>query len=236
MTTSSSFLNLTLYNTGTDGAVPYYTFINDLAGTSASSNMQKIDKFAQNYSASLVTLQNKDAVITGSGVMSGTSASTVIHNDSTIYSDINYPGSYNEILVDKYGHITAGSYVPVDTTGSQIRVGSRQGGDANNWNVQGSASYVSGSSVEMQLGVGHIAWPGGFLGTSIVIAFSKSYVHNPIVFSTVLATTTSKPITTECTLISGSGFTLLAKYDDVVGSAPPFGNTTDVSWQAIGNV
>jgi len=63
MTTSSSFINLTLYNSGSsDQSGSFLTWTQNMSGSS-NSNMTKIDSFAGSTSASVVTLRSN---ITGS--------------------------------------------------------------------------------------------------------------------------------------------------------------------------
>ena len=51
--------------------------------------------------------------ISGSGIMSSTAGSSIIHNTSGITS-----GSYNKVIVDAYGHVTAGSQINYQTISS----------------------------------------------------------------------------------------------------------------------
>lgn len=55
------------------------------------------------------------SLMSGSGVMSDTTGSTIKHNASGIIS-----GSYNKVLVDTYGHITSGSIVAVPITATSV--------------------------------------------------------------------------------------------------------------------
>ena len=62
MTTTSSFLNLILYNSTTDQSGSFISWTNDVAGSS-NSNMTKIDSFSQEISGCVVSL---DSNISGS--------------------------------------------------------------------------------------------------------------------------------------------------------------------------
>ena len=62
MTTTSSFLNLILYNSTTDQSGSFVSWTNDVAGSS-NSNMTKIDSFSQEISGCVVSL---DSDISGS--------------------------------------------------------------------------------------------------------------------------------------------------------------------------
>ena len=57
MTTTSSFLNLTLYNGTTDQSGSFITWTNDMTGSS-NSNMIKIDNFSQEISACAISLNS----------------------------------------------------------------------------------------------------------------------------------------------------------------------------------
>jgi len=57
MTTTSSFLNLILYNSTTDQSGSFISWTNDVAGSS-NSNMTKIDSFSQEISGCVVTLNS----------------------------------------------------------------------------------------------------------------------------------------------------------------------------------
>jgi hypothetical protein len=58
MPTPTTFLGLDTYNSTTDGSALFLAFREGVAGTATSSNMNKIDVFAQNISASVVALQS----------------------------------------------------------------------------------------------------------------------------------------------------------------------------------
>jgi len=58
MPTPTSFLGLNTFNNTTDGSALFQTFRGDVAGTVSTSNMNKLDTFAQNISASVVALQS----------------------------------------------------------------------------------------------------------------------------------------------------------------------------------
>jgi hypothetical protein len=62
MTTTSSFLNLILYNSTTDQSGSFISWTNDITGSS-NSNMTKIDSFSQEISGCVVSL---DSDISGS--------------------------------------------------------------------------------------------------------------------------------------------------------------------------
>jgi len=57
MTTTSSFLNLTLYNGTTDQSGSFISWTNDMTGSS-NSNMIKIDNFSQEISACAISLNS----------------------------------------------------------------------------------------------------------------------------------------------------------------------------------
>ena len=57
MTTTSSFLNLTLYNGTTDQSGSFISWVNDMTGSS-NSNITKIDSFSQEISACTISLNS----------------------------------------------------------------------------------------------------------------------------------------------------------------------------------
>lgn len=63
MTTNTTFLNLKTYAATTDGSALFQTFRGDIAGTAVSSNMNILDTFAQNISASVVDLQSRKFIV-----------------------------------------------------------------------------------------------------------------------------------------------------------------------------
>lgn len=59
MPTNTTYLGMKLYNSTTDGSATFATWRADFDGISALSNFNLLDTFCQNYSASVVSLQNR---------------------------------------------------------------------------------------------------------------------------------------------------------------------------------
>lgn len=90
--------------------------------------INKYNPFIYNGSYWILVGQTNGSVvsvnISGSGVMSTSTGSIVNHNTSGVTS-----GSYNKIIVDIYGHVTAGSVVSVNdatVSGSNIWTGTNE--------------------------------------------------------------------------------------------------------------
>ena len=68
MTGSTTFLNLTTYDSTSDGSSLFLTFRNDMAGSPTTSNMNLIDTFAFEINGSIIDLQAEQPIysITGS--------------------------------------------------------------------------------------------------------------------------------------------------------------------------
>lgn len=81
------------------------------------------------------------AVITGSSIMSDTTGSIVKHNISGVVS-----GSYNQVIVDKWGHVTAGSFVN-NSSGSTsvVSVTTYYSGSVSNPPTQTEITAILGS-------------------------------------------------------------------------------------------
>lgn len=114
----------------------------NLSGVSSGSyNQVEVDNFGHIISASVVNVGGVSA-ISGSSVMSDTSGSVVKHNESGITT-----GSYNQIEVDRFGHIISGSVVASEglssVAGSSVM--SDTGGSIIKHNVSGvgSGSYLA---------------------------------------------------------------------------------------------
>jgi hypothetical protein len=180
MTTSSTNLNLTLYNNSTDQSGSFITWAQNMSGSSAS-NMTKIDSFAGSVSGSITTLTSNI-----SGSMSRISASmiTITGSQANISGSIaalnlrlmklyefsgaglldfnNIPQTYTHLLI--LG-VAAANYV------SDMDVGVDFNGDANNSNyieVQWQRSltpsnfeYIA-ASLDAQVVIGNI--PGAAAG------------------------------------------------------------------------
>lgn len=85
MTTTSSFLNLILYNGGSDQSESFLTWTTDVAGSSVS-NMTKIDSFAQQTSGCIVDLKNN---ISGSITSLNNSVSVLSGSVTTLNTNVN---------------------------------------------------------------------------------------------------------------------------------------------------
>jgi len=85
MTTTSSFLNLILYNSTTDQSGSFLSWSNDVSGSS-NSNMVKIDSFSQEISGCVVSL---DSNISGSITSVNSSISTLSGSVSTLTTNLN---------------------------------------------------------------------------------------------------------------------------------------------------
>lgn len=232
MTSKTTFLKLQLYDTATDGPDAFYNFVGDISGTSASSNMKLIDTSASQTSASIVAitgsivvLQNTPSSISGSSVMSTTTGSVVKHNVSGITA-----GSYTTVMVDKYGHVTAGSQTAVNT----FSLNGRVGGDPTNWNIAGTSS-ASPVNAKVEIGVVRVTWPGSQSYTTSTVTFPNAFAAYPIVYITRLSSGNSGGIPSgEATSISTTGFVCYVYSGVSVGNSPQTGTYSDMAWMAIG--
>jgi len=129
-----------------------------------------------------ILTNNQVADIVGSGVMSTTSGSSVVHNASGITT-----GSYNKVQVDTYGHVTAGSQISYQTVSSISGSGvmSDTTGSGVKHNLSG---IVSGSYTRVQVDVyGHITSASAIVGLSGSRTFYSASASggDTIVFNTV---------------------------------------------------
>ena len=104
MTTTTTNLGLTTYNTTTDGSTLFYNYVDTTSGSNTTSNMSKIDVFAGNTSASLTAI---------SASMVNMSASLVAISGSVAYlsGSVITPASFTNanITVDALGRVTTAS-------------------------------------------------------------------------------------------------------------------------------
>lgn len=133
MTTSTPYLNLTLYDSTTDQAVTFATFRAVWGGTATTSNFYKIDTFASTTNTRLTTLESTQPPITvpalfissnfyqATGITQITAYNTgmtiIISVDTTssgtVTLDINSLGTKSLMKVDSTG-------TPINLTGSDL--------------------------------------------------------------------------------------------------------------------
>lgn len=82
----------------------------------------------------------------------------------------------------------------------------RQGGHANNWEVQGTTDYDIATPVDMQFGA--IEWTGSAASGNIAITFPHTFKYNPIVLTAVKSSYGSHRWKTSVSGISTTGCTL----------------------------
>jgi hypothetical protein len=240
---TTSYLNLTLFDTASGGSQGWYSYVDGQSSTSASSNMNLIDDFASkisgsvdDISGSVAYLMGNPVIISGCGIMSNTTGSKVVHNFSSVTS-----GSYDKVSVDEYGHVISGSSVASPTSGN-LGLPYRQGGDPSDWTVAGTNSYTP-SAPMMQTGVTSVTWPGsGGTSTDTIVTFPTPFSAKPVIFINVLTgaapndpplNSPNKP-TGQARWIDTTGFSLLVFANESTGNSPGFGKISFFAWMAIG--
>lgn len=146
------------------------------------------------------------ASISGSGVMSTTTGSSVKHNVSGITS-----GSYNQVLVDVYGHVTTGSIVPLPVT-----LSSGSGYFLNGYNAI-TGSFTSGS-VSSSAGGHIIQSSGSVMAVQPALNFKGAGTE---VTNNTSASSTDMRVDFNVhsnELIAGDSFTIPAGTTSVIGS------------------
>ena len=233
MPTYSSFLNLTLYDINTDGSSLVLSFVDDMTGV-RSSNASKIDLFLRESNGSAIILQDVLSEIVGIDVMSNTTGSAVIHNDSPVKNNSLYPGKYNTFKTDQFGHISSASFISLGS--SPLRMITRQGGNANDWSTSGSSNYSTGSSIKSEVGVSTITWPGTVTDTTGTVTFSSPFSYKPIVFAQIQNAGDYHVMSIQVPTISASGFSLRVNTPAKAHDAPLSNAKTDVNWVAFGPI
>ena len=100
MTTTSSFLNLTLYNGTTDQSGSFISWTNDMTGSS-NSNMIKIDNFSQEISACSISLNSN---VSGSVTLIKSNISILSGSVTALSGSINNVNHQFQKL-DEYEHL-----------------------------------------------------------------------------------------------------------------------------------
>lgn len=184
-----NFINISSASTLQDSGVPILTGV-----TTGSFNKVMVDSYGRVTSASVVpipatitattgsalsaysattgsfSLMSVLTSIAGSAIMTATTGSVVKHNVSGVIS-----GSYNKIITDIYGHITAGSSIDVLTAISGSNIMSSTTGSVVKHNISGitSGSY----SIVRVDDYGHVTSGStidGYTGTITFYASSSS--------------------------------------------------------------
>lgn len=126
----------------------------------------------------------------------------------------------------------SGATVVVSTSGSASLIYRRQGGNATDWNTQGTNNYTPSSG---RIQAGSIVVPDSSgVGQSFVdIVFPVAYSAAPLVFACAKTpgdTTEERGTIVSCGTPSATGFTIhCQRYDDAEFTADSY-----VNWWAIG--
>jgi len=156
MTTTSSFLNLILYNSTTDQSGSFISWTNDVAGSS-NSNMTKIDSFSQeisgcvvslnsNISGSITSINSNISILSGSATALSGSLVTANYKFQKLgefsgagQADFtNIPQNHSHLLIMG---ITGTAYTSISNVVADFN------GDANQGNY-GSVQWSKSSSLE----------------------------------------------------------------------------------------
>jgi len=175
MTTTSSFLNLILYNSTTDQSGSFISWTNDVAGSS-NSNMTKIDSFSQeisgcvvslnsNISGSITSINSNISILSGSVTALSGSLTTANYKFQKLdefsgagRADFrNIPQNHSHLLIMG---ITGTAYVGISNVVADFNGDANQGNyNTVQWAKSNSLEYISERS------------PGG-----IVIGNANTYI------------------------------------------------------------